>query len=197
MAERVAIFEVGPRDGLQNEQGHVETHDKIKLVQLLAEAGLHNIEAASFVSPKWVPQMADSDAVIAGLAESPKRGELTLAALTPNERGYERAKSAGVDVVAVFGSASEGFSKANINCSIDESFERFAPVLSAARSDAIPVRGYISCVIACPYDGPTDPRSVEAVAAASDGNGLLGGQPGRHHWRWYSGDRNDHAEGRA
>ncbi|MFP4536925.1 MAG: hydroxymethylglutaryl-CoA lyase [Dichotomicrobium sp.] len=163
MTERVAIYEVGPRDGLQNEPGFVPTADKIALIDLLSETGLTRIEATSFVSRKWVPQMADAAEVMAGIRRRPG---IRYAALTPNMRGFEAAQVAGADEVAVFASASEGFSRKNINCSIAESLERFAPVAEAARAAALPLRGYVSCAIACPYDGPVAPASVEGVAAA-------------------------------
>lgn len=157
----VEIFEVGPRDGLQNEAREIPVAEKIALVDKLTQAGFHRIECASFVSPKWVPQMAGSDAVLAGI----RRGEgIRYAALTPNMRGYEDALAAGADEIAVFGSASEGFSRKNINASIAESLERFAPVLEEARHRDIPVRGYVSCVVACPYDGPVAPADVARVA---------------------------------
>jgi hydroxymethylglutaryl-CoA lyase len=162
MPEFAEIFEVGPRDGLQNEKRQIPTADKIALVDLLSQAGFRRIEIASFVSPKWVPQMADSAEVLAGITRAPG---VSYAALTPNMRGYEGARAARADEVAIFGSASEGFSKANLNCSIEESLARFAPVCAAAKADGIPVRGYISCVTDCPYDGPTDPASVARVAA--------------------------------
>lgn len=162
MAERVTIFEVGPRDGLQNEHGLIPTADKIRLVDLLSGAGLTKIEVTSFVSPKWVPQMADAAEVMAGIQ---RQAGVTYSALTPNEKGYERAKAAGADEVAIFASASEGFSQKNINCSIDESLSRFAPVLARAADDGIPVRGYVSCVTDCPYDGETSPLQVARVAS--------------------------------
>lgn len=163
MVERVTIYEVGPRDGLQNESGFVPTADKIALIDLLSETGLTRIEAASFVSPKWVPQMADAAEVMAGIRRSPC---IRYATLTPNMRGFEAARAAGADEVAIFASASEGFSQKNINCSIAESLERFAPLAEAARTAALPLRGYVSCVIACPYDGPVAPASVERVTEA-------------------------------
>ena len=163
MADYVEIFEVGPRDGLQNEAGHIATADKIALVDCLSEAGFKRIEVASFVSPKWVPQMADSHDVLMGL----KRAEnVSYAALTPNMHGFERAVAAQADEIAIFGSASEGFSKANINASIAQSLKRFEPVAKAARDMGLPVRGYVSCVTDCPYDGPTNPKSVADVARA-------------------------------
>ena len=161
MAEFVEIFEMGPRDGLQNEKRMIPTGEKIALVDLLSRAGFKRIEVASFVSPKWVPQMADSGAVLAGIARVPG---VRYAALTPNMKGFEGAVAAGADEIAVFGSASEGFSKANINATIAESIERFNPVIEAAKEIGLPVRGYISCVTDCPYDGPTDPASVAYVA---------------------------------
>jgi hydroxymethylglutaryl-CoA lyase len=162
MGESVEIFEVGPRDGLQNEARTIPTAEKVALIDTLSRAGFRRIEVASFVSPKWVPQMADSDAVMAAIARRPG---VSYAALTPNLKGYERARAAGADEVAIFGSASEGFSKANINATIDESLARFAPVAEAARADGLPVRGYVSCVVECPYDGAVDPAQVARVAA--------------------------------
>ena len=161
MADFVRIFEMGPRDGLQNEKTMIATADKITLVDMLSDCGFDHIETASFVSPKWVPQMADSGEVMAGIKRKPG---VSYTALTPNMRGFEAAKDAGVDEVAIFGSASEGFSQANINCSISESLERFAPLVEAALVDGIPVRGYVSCVVDCPYDGPTAPSEVARVA---------------------------------
>lgn len=155
------IFEVGPRDGLQNEARDIPVGEKVALVDKLTQAGFRRIEAASFVSPKWVPQMAGSGAVMAGI----KRGAgVRYAALAPNKRGYEDALAAGADEIAVFGSASEGFSQKNINASIAESLARFAPVLEEARHRDIPVRGYVSCVVACPYDGAVAPEAVAQVA---------------------------------
>jgi len=161
MAERVELFEVGPRDGLQNEKRQIPTEEKIALVDCLSGAGFSRIEVASFVSPKWVPQMADSAEVLAGITRVPG---VRYAALTPNMRGFDGAVAAKADEIAVFGSASEGFSKANINATIEESIERFEPVIMAARNIGLPVRGYISCVTDCPYDGPTDPGAVAQVA---------------------------------
>ncbi len=159
--EQVDVFEVGPRDGLQNEPGEIAIADKIALVNCLSKAGFRRIECASFVSPKWVPQMAGSAEVLAGIARVPG---VRYAALTPNMRGYEDALAANADEIAVFGSASEGFSKANVNASIAESLDRFAPILEAARHIDLPVRGYVSCVTDCPYDGPTPPEKVAEVA---------------------------------
>mgnify|MGYP003664557904 FL=1 len=155
------IFEVGPRDGLQNEAKEISVADKVKLVDMLSRAGFSRIECASFVSPKWVPQMAGSAEVLAGIT----RGDgIRYAALTPNMRGFEDAQAAGADEIAVFASASEGFSKANINATIAESLERFAPVIEAARHIDLPVRGYVSCVVECPYDGAVTPQAVADVA---------------------------------
>lgn len=163
MVEFVEIVEMGPRDGLQNEKRVIPTAEKIALVDLLSRAGFRRIEVASFVSPKWVPQMADSAEVLAGIT---RRAGVRYAALTPNMKGYEGAKAARADEVAIFASASEGFSKANLNCTIAESLERFQPVAEAARADGIPVRGYVSVVTDCPYDGKIAPVSVARVAAA-------------------------------
>lgn len=163
MAERVTIFEVGPRDGLQNEARLIPTGEKIRLIDGLSACGFDHIEATSFVSPKWVPQMADAAEVLAGIRRKPG---VSYAALTPNLQGFERALEAQLDEVAVFASASEGFSQRNINCSIAESLERFRPVLLHARTAMLPVRGYVSCVTDCPYDGPVAPEAVARVAAA-------------------------------
>ncbi|SCM67452.1 hydroxymethylglutaryl-CoA lyase [Donghicola eburneus] len=158
--EQVEIFEVGPRDGLQNEKQLIPTADKVALVDLLSTAGFRRIEVASFVSPKWVPQMADSAEVLGAI----RRGQgISYAALTPNMRGLEGAIAAKADEIAIFASASEGFSKANLNCTIDESFDRFAPVAEAAREAGLPVRGYVSCVTDCPYDGQIDPAAAARV----------------------------------
>ncbi|KUF09097.1 hydroxymethylglutaryl-CoA lyase [Pseudoponticoccus marisrubri] len=163
MAERVEIFEVGPRDGLQNEARLIPAAEKIALVDLLSRAGFRRIECASFVSPKWVPQMADSAAVMEGITRVPG---VLYSALTPNLKGLERAQAAVVDEVSVFGSASEGFARANINASVAESLDRFRPVVAAARDAGLPVRGYVSCAVECPYDGPVAPGQVARVAAA-------------------------------
>ena len=162
MSDHVTIYEVGPRDGLQNEARHIPTADKIRLIDALSQCGFTKIEAASFVSPRWVPQMADAAEVMAGIR---RKAGVCYAALTPNLKGFDAALAAGADEVAVFASASEGFSQKNINCSIDESLKRFAPVLAAASLARVPVRGYVSCVTDCPYDGPTPPESVARVAA--------------------------------
>jgi len=162
MAEHVEIFEVGPRDGLQNEKREIPVAEKVALTDCLSRAGFRRIEVASFVSPKWVPQMAGSAEVLAGIARAPG---VRYAALTPNMRGYEDAVAARADEIAVFASASEGFSKANINASIEESITRFLPILEAAKQTGLPVRGYVSCVTDCPYDGAVQPGQVAKVAA--------------------------------
>ena len=157
----VKIVEVGPRDGLQNEKQVVPSETKIELIERLAAAGLSVIEATSFVSPKWVPQMGDNAAVLAGIKRRPG---VTYTALTPNRQGFEGAVAARADEVAIFGAASEAFSQKNINCSIAESLKRFEPVVSAASALAIPVRGYVSCVVGCPYEGVVAPEKVAEVA---------------------------------
>ena len=163
MTDAIEIFECGPRDGLQNEKRQIPTAEKIALVDCLSRAGFRRIECASFVSPKWVPQMADSADVLAGIT----RGEgISYAALTPNMRGYEGAIAAHANEISIFGSASEGFSKANINATIEESLERFKPIMEAARHIDMPVRGYVSCVTDCPYDGKVEPGEVARVAEA-------------------------------
>jgi hydroxymethylglutaryl-CoA lyase len=163
MSETVEIFEVGPRDGLQNETRMIPASEKIALIDLLSQAGFRRIEVASFVSPKWVPQMADGAEVMAGMTRA--RG-VSYAALTPNMRGFEGARAAGADEVAIFASASEWFSKANLNATIAESLDRFTPVVAAAKADGVPVRGYVSCVTDCPFDGAVAPGDVAAVVAA-------------------------------
>jgi len=168
MAEKVKVFEVGARDGLQNEKQPVSTADKIRLVDMLSDCGFETIEVTSFVSPKWVPQMADAAEVMAGIERFPG---VAYAVLTPNLKGYQAATAARADEVAIFAAASEGFSAKNINCSILESLERFEPVLEAAAADGLPVRGYVSCVTDCPYDGPTPPAKVAEVAAWLFGRG--------------------------
>jgi len=162
MAERVTLFEMGPRDGLQNEKRNIATADKVRLVDALTACGFAKIEVTSFVSPKWVPQMADAAEVMAAISRRPG---VRYTALTPNLKGYEAARKAGCDEVAIFAAASEGFSRKNINCSIAESLERFRPVMAAAAADGVPVRGYVSCVADCPYDGPTPPETVAQVTA--------------------------------
>lgn len=159
---KVRIVEVGPRDGLQNEKA-VTTAAKVALINALSASGLTTIEAGSFVSPKWVPQMADSGEVMAQIQRS---AGVTYSALTPNLKGFELAMAANADEVAVFGAASEAFSQKNINCSIDESLERFAPVMAAAKAANIRVRGYVSCVLGCPYQGDVPLSDVVRVAKA-------------------------------
>ena len=158
---RVKIVEVGPRDGLQNEKQVVPTDIKIELINRLADAGLRVIEATSFVSPKWVPQMGDNTAVLQGIRRHPKT---IYTALSPNLQGFDGAIQAGADEVAIFGAASESFSRKNINCSIAESLKRFEPIVSAASALEIPVRGYVSCVVGCPYEGAIDPQKTAEVA---------------------------------
>ncbi|MER8868141.1 hydroxymethylglutaryl-CoA lyase [Mesorhizobium sp. M0751] len=160
MGERALIFEVGPRDGLQNEPRLVSTADKIRLVDLLSQAGLRKIEVTSFVNPKWVPQMADAMDVLTGIE---RRTGVIYAALVPNRQGVDAALSAGADEIAVFASASESFSRRNINCSIGESLVRFHPVIQAAQDAKVPVRGYVSCVTDCPFEGPVSPSRVAGV----------------------------------
>jgi hydroxymethylglutaryl-CoA lyase len=162
LPESVKIVEVGPRDGLQNEQA-VSTEAKVALINQLTSCGLSHIEAGSFVSPKWVPQMADSLEVMSKITRAPN---VKYAALTPNIRGFEQALDANANEVAVFTSSSEGFCQKNINCSIEESLERFRPVVAQAKDKGIPVRGYLSCIVDCPYDGPTEPSQVAKVAQA-------------------------------
>lgn len=157
----VSIVEVGPRDGLQNEKQILSVDDKVALINLLSETGLTRIEAGSFVSPKWVPQMADSGNVFNALTKKPG---IQYSALTPNLKGLEAALEAGVDEVAVFGAASESFSQKNINCTISESLQRFEPVLELAKQHSIPVRGYVSCVMGCPYEGEIAPSAVAQVS---------------------------------
>lgn len=161
MSDVARIVEMSPRDGLQNEASLISTADKIALIDMLSGCGFDKIEAASFVSPRWVPQMADGAQVMAGI----RRAEgVRYCALTPNMRGLEAAIAARCDEVAIFASASEGFSQKNINCSIRDSIERFASVVTRAKEIGLPVRGYVSCVTDCPYDGPTPPAKVAEVA---------------------------------
>jgi len=162
MKPSVKIVEVGPRDGLQNERQTVTTETKLELIDRLAQAGLTTIEATAFVSPKWVPQMGDHADVLKRLRRRPG---VNYPVLTPNLKGYEAARAAGAEEVAVFAAASETFSQRNINCSIEESIERFRPVFAAARTDGVRVRGYVSCVVGCPYEGPIAPEPVARVAA--------------------------------
>ncbi|MDD2744338.1 MAG: hydroxymethylglutaryl-CoA lyase [Rhodocyclaceae bacterium] len=158
---KVKIVEVGPRDGLQNEKQIVPTEIKIELINRLADAGIRVIEATSFVSPKWVPQMGDSTAVMQGIK---KQSVTVYPVLTPNLQGFDAAIQAGATEVAIFGAASESFSRKNINCSIAESLKRFEPILSVASSLEIKVRGYVSCVVGCPYEGAIDPQKAAEVA---------------------------------
>lgn len=161
---QVRLVEMSPRDGLQNEPGPViDTAIKTGLIDRLADCGLNHIESASFVSPKWVPQMGDAADVMAGIK---RKAGVRYSVLTPNLRGFENALAAGVDEVAVFGAASESFSQKNINCSIAESLERFLPVMEAAKQHHIPVRGYVSTVLGCPYEGDIAPDQVAKVAKA-------------------------------
>jgi isopropylmalate/homocitrate/citramalate synthase len=162
LPKRVRIVEVGPRDGLQNEPKSVPTAVKVELIERLAAAGLPAVEATAFVSPKWVPQMADHSEVLKALRRKPGT---SYPVLVPNMKGFEAAVAAGAEEIAVFGAASETFSRKNINASIAESLERFAPVCEAARARGLRVRGYISCVVGCPYEGPVRPEAVAEVAA--------------------------------
>jgi hydroxymethylglutaryl-CoA lyase len=161
MSDSVHIVEVGPRDGLQNEKTSVGVADRIAFIEALLGAGLHTVEVGAFVSPKAIPQMVNSDQVLRGVSRHPA-GEFHV--LVPNEKGYEAARAAGAKVIAVFASASEGFSRANINCSVAESIERFKPVIARAKADGVSVRGYISCVLGCPFDGEVKPQAVAEVA---------------------------------
>jgi hydroxymethylglutaryl-CoA lyase len=168
MSQSVRIVEVGPRDGLQNEPGEVPTAVKLELIERLADAGLPAVEATAFVSPKWIPQMADHTEVLERLRRKPG---VDYPVLTPNLKGFEAARAAGAKEVAVFGAASEAFSRKNINCSIEESLDRFRPVVDEAKKHGIRVRGYVSCVVGCPYEGPIAPERVAGVAAALYGMG--------------------------
>jgi len=163
LPSKVRIVDVGPRDGLQNEKGEVPTTIKLELIERLADAGIRSVEATAFVSPKWIPQMADHTEVLERIRRRPG---VSYPVLTPNLKGFEAAKAAGAAEVAVFGAASEAFSKKNINCSIAESLNRFGVVVEAARKSDIKVRGYISCVVACPYEGEVKPDKVAEVAGA-------------------------------
>ncbi len=160
LPSRVTLVEVGPRDGLQNEQQPVSTAHKVELVHRLQAAGLREIEVTSFVSPKWVPQMADNTAVMAGVARA---AGVRYSVLTPNMKGFEAALAGRPDEIVVFGAASEAFSQRNINCSIEESIERFRPVVAAAKAHGIKVRCAISCALGCPYQGEVTPDEVERV----------------------------------
>ena len=162
LPQHVRLVEVGPRDGLQNEARPITLAQRMELVDRLSAAGLNHIETGSFVSPRWVPQLADSAAVFAGIQRRPG---VCYSALVPNLQGMQAAITAGATEVAVFASASEGFSQRNINCSINESLQRFAPVMALAAEQGMAVRGYLSCVLGCPYDGPVAPEQVAAVSA--------------------------------
>ena len=170
---RVRIVEVGARDGLQNEKTPLATATKLELIRRLAAAGLRDIEATAFVSPRWVPQMADHARLMAAIAADPALADagINFPVLAPNMKGYEAAVAAGAKEVAVFAAASEGFSKKNINCSIAESIERFAPIFDAAKAQGVRVRGYVSCVVACPYEGAVAPEQAAAVAAELNDRG--------------------------
>ena len=163
LPKKVRIVEVGPRDGLQNEQQPVPTAIKVELIDRMADCGLAAIEAAAFVSPKWVPQMADATAVMAGIR---RREGVSYPVLVPNEKGFGAALAAGATEVAVFAAASEAFSQKNINCTIKESLKRFKPVLACAKANEVRVRGYVSCVLGCPYQGDVAPNAVADVAWA-------------------------------
>jgi len=161
LPRKVRIVEVGPRDGLQNEASNVPATVKIELIHRLADAGLRAVEATAFVSPQWVPQMADHAEVMAGIE---KKSGVAYPVLVPNMKGFEAAREAGAEEIAVFGAASETFSRKNINCSIAESLDRFAPIVEAARASRMRVRGYISCVAGCPYEGEVKPQAVAVLA---------------------------------
>lgn len=163
MKPSVRIVEVGPRDGLQNEKAMIATADKIALIDRLSATGLHSIEATSFVSPKWVPQLADATEVYTGIHKEPG---VRYPVLVPNDQGYERARAVGVEEIAVFTAASEAFNRKNINAGIDESLQRFAPVMERARADGVAVRGYVSTVLGCPYQGEVPLADVVRVATA-------------------------------
>ena len=160
--DKVTVVEVGPRDGLQNESGEIPVQSKVRLIRALAEAGLPVVEAGAFVSPKWVPQMAGSAEV---LAELPLDGPTRFPVLVPNDKGLSRALQAGAREIAVFAAASETFSQRNINCGIQESLGRFAPVVAQAKRQGLRVRGYVSCVLGCPYEGPVSPYRVADIAS--------------------------------
>ncbi|CCV15981.1 hydroxymethylglutaryl-CoA lyase [Mesorhizobium sp. STM 4661] len=159
---QATIVEVGPRDGLQNEKRLVSTGGKLRLIGMLADCGFARIEATAFVSPRWVPQMADHDAVMRGATRRPG---LVLSALVPNEQGARAAIAAGARELAVFTSASETFSQRNTNCTIEEGLARFVPVLTLAAEHALPVRGYVSCAVDCPYEGPVEPGATAKIVA--------------------------------
>ena len=160
--DHVSIVEMAPRDGLQNEERFIDTADKIALVDMLSDCGYERIEVTSFVSPKWVPQLADAAEVMAGIRRKPG---VRYAVLTPNMKGFEAALAARADEIAIFASASESFSQRNINCSIAESIDRFRPVARASREHGIKMRGYVSCVVECPYEGDVSPPKAADVTA--------------------------------
>lgn len=162
MSDPVRIIEMGPRDGLQNEKTPVSVEARIAFIEALVAAGLDTVEVGAFVSPKAIPQMASSDAVLRGVSHVQ---DAEFHVLVPNEKGYDAARAAGAKVVSVFAAASEGFSRANINCTVAESIERFKPVLARAKSDGVKVRGYISCVLGCPFDGEIKPKAVADLAS--------------------------------
>lgn len=162
MSDPVRIIEMGPRDGLQNEKTPVSVEARIAFIEALVGAGLDTVEVGAFVSPKAIPQMASSDAVLRGVAQV-TGAEFHV--LVPNEKGYDAARAAGAKVVSVFAAASEGFSRANINCTVAQSIERFKPVLARANADGVKVRGYISCVLGCPFDGEIKPKAVADLAS--------------------------------
>src|ERR1700722_9755150 len=161
MSDQVRIVEVGPRDGLQNEKTPVSVAARIAFIEALVGAGLHTVEVGAFVSPKAIPQMVNSDAVLRGVSH---HANSEFHVLVPNEKGYDAARAASAKVIAVFASASEGFSRANINCSVAESIVPFKPVVARARADGVKVRGYVSCVLGCPFDGEVKPQAVADVA---------------------------------
>jgi hydroxymethylglutaryl-CoA lyase len=163
LPKKVRLVDVGPRDGLQNEKASVPTDVKVALVDMLSDAGFPAVEATAFVSPKWVPQMADAAEVMARIK---RKAGVRYPVLTPNLKGFDAALAAGADEVAVFVAATESFSQKNINCSIAESLERARPVFDAAKANGVRVRGYISCVLGCPYEGDVDPGKVAVVADA-------------------------------
>ncbi|WP_425409358.1 hydroxymethylglutaryl-CoA lyase [Hyphococcus sp.] len=163
MSQHINIVEVGPRDGLQNEKQVIDVATKVALIERLADAGLKTVEGGAFVSPKWVPQMAASDEV---MAQIKRKAGVSYPVLTPNMKGYEGARAAETDTIAVFGAASESFSQKNINCSIEESLERFRPVVEAAKADGVRARGYVSCVLGCPYEGKVPLDNVVRVSKA-------------------------------
>lgn len=161
MSDFVTLVEVGPRDGLQNEKATIPLETKVQLIDLLADSGLQVVEAGAFVSPKWVPQMADSAEVMRKIK---RKAGVRYPVLVPNLQGYEAARAVGAEEIAVFGAASESFTRKNINCSIQESLERFRPVCDRAKADGVRIRGYVSCVLGCPYEGAVAPAQVVKVS---------------------------------